>query len=306
MLISSNWADLLDPGLRKLYDKHIGQLKDNIPALFNVEKSTKAAEYNLGFGALGTMDEWSSTGSQVSYEDIAKGYKSTYTHKKYSKGVKVERELVDDDQYGEIKKRVRNLAQSVWYTRQTQAAGVFNGAFTGVGIDGRPMVGPDGLPLCSAAHPVAPSSATTYANAGVRALTADNVEATRTAMLTWQDDKGNLLAMNPDCIVVPPSLRKAALVIADSPQEPSTTNNDINIWKGSLMVIEWPFLTDTNAWFMCDKQRQSQFLNWYDRRVPSLEADRANFDDESAAWKTVGRWSFGWDDASFIYGNNPS
>lgn len=300
MLISSNWAELLDPGLRKLFDKHMGTLRDYLPTIYNVENSTKAAEYNLGFGALGTMDEWTSTGSQVSYEDIQKGFKSTYTHKKYSKGVKIERELVDDDQYGEIRKRIRTLTQSVWYTRQVHGASVFNNAFSAA------YKGPDVLPLCHTAHPVAPDSATTYSNAGTLALTAANVETVRTNMLQWTDDKGNLLAVNPDTLIVPPALRKAALVISDSPLEPSTSNNDVNIWKGSLTVIEWPFLTDTNAWFMVDNARMKQFLNWFDRRVPSLEADRANFDDESAAWKTVGRWSYGWDDASWIYGNNPS
>lgn len=299
MQVSDNWAELLLPGLNTIFDKSTAQKKDFVKAIYSVEKSAKAAEYNLGAGALGPMDEWEASGRQVSYEDINKGFKSTYLHKKYSKGLELERELLDDDQYGEIRKRTRSLAQSVWYTRQVHGAKIFNNAFT-------TALGPDTKPLCSASHPIAPGSATIFSNAGTTALSAAGVETTRTAMMAWTDDKGNMLALNPDTLIVPTALRKAALVIADSDKEPSTANNDINIWHGSLDVIEWPFLTDINAWFMVDSERLKQFLHWYDRRIPALTQDKENFDTEVGKYKVVGRWSYGYDDPTFIYGQNPS
>lgn len=298
-MISENWGELLLPGLRTIYTKHTKDLKDFIPVIFNREDSTKAQEFNQGVGNLGLMDEWGSTGNQVSYEDVQKGFKSTYTHRKYSKGLKIERELLDDDQYSEIKKRTKNLSQSTYYTRQYHAASVFNNAFSGS------IVGPDGQPLCSANHPLAPGSSTTFSNMGTRALNADNLEATRNDMINWTDDKGNILAITPDTLIVPPSLRKAALVIADTDKEPDTQLNNVNIWKGSVNVIEWPFLTDSNAWFLADMSRMKQFLNWFDRRKAVLESEK-NFDTEQAKYKVVARFSYGWDEPTFIYGNNPS
>ena len=53
MMISDNWGELLLPGLRKIYDKHMGKLKDYVPALFNVERSGKAQEFTTGTGSLG-------------------------------------------------------------------------------------------------------------------------------------------------------------------------------------------------------------------------------------------------------------
>ncbi len=121
-------------------------------------------------------------------------------------------------------------------------------------------------------------------------------------MKEWTDDKGNLMAINPDTLIVPSALRKAALVIADSDKEPDTADNNVNIWRGSLNVIEWDFLTNPKAWFMVDMERMKNFLNWYDRRIAKLEIDKQNFDTEVGKYKVVNRFSFGWDDPSFVFG----
>lgn len=299
VMVPENWGELLLPGLRKIYDEHRKQMPDYMAQLFSVEASTKAQEFVLGIGALGTMDDWEQTDRRVSYENIDKGFKSTFTHKKYSKGVQIERELVDDEQYGEIRRRVRKLSNTTYYTRQVQGVGVFNNAFNGV------YVGADGKPLCNTAHPASPNSSTTQGNMGTDALTAQNVEKARTSMLGWKDDKGNLIDVMPDTIIVPPALRKAALVISDSDKEPDTNHNNVNVWKGSLNVIEVPFLTNAKAWFLVDSRRMGDDLVWYDRRKPDFGVDN-EFDTEISKYATIGRWSYGWISPWFIYGNNPS
>lgn len=298
MLIPDNWGELLLPGLRRIFDKHTQQLPDYLSELFTVETSERAQEFSLGVGSLGIMDEWTASGKRISYEDLEKGFKVVYTPKKYSKGIMIERELLEDDLYGEIKKRARKLSDMVYYTRQKHAASVFNRAFD-AGV-----VGADGKPLCSTVHPVMPGSAKTQSNAGSYELNAANVELVRTKMLEWTDDKNNEIYIMPDTLIVPPALRKAAIVIADSDREPDTTDNNINVWKGSLNVIEYRFLTDPTAWFLVDSRRMKEYLKWYDRRKPKLEMDE-EFDTEVAKYKTVGRWSFGWDDWSWIFGCKP-
>lgn len=297
MMISDNWDELMLPGLRTIFNKHLKKKKDYVGELYTVEGSTKQAEYNLGTGSLGMMDEWGASNNQVSYEDVNKGFKATYMHKKYSKGLTLERELWEDDQYGEIKKRVRLLTQTVYYTRQYYGALTFTQAFNAT------FAGPDGVALCSAAHPNSPVDATTQSNAGTGVLNATSLEAARTAMKGWTDDKGNLLAISPDTLIVPPGLRKNALVIADSTGEPDVTDNNINVWKGSVNVIEFDFLTSPTSWFLVDKERMAAFLHWYDRRKAKLEMDKEQFNSEVAAYKTVARWSKGFDDWSFIYGS---
>jgi len=303
MQISSNWAELLLPGLRKIYDKQMDKKKDYIPVLFNVDTSNSAQEFTLGVGAMGLMQEWNSAGGQVYYEDYAKGYKTTYTHKKYGLGLQIEKELLEDDKYSEIKKRVRALADSVWNTRQYYAADYFNNAFNAT------YAGADTYALCSASHTKSPTDTTTWSNYSTAyELDADNVETVRNAMLAWTDDKGNYLQIDTDnlALLVPPGLRKAALVIADSGGEPDTADNNVNIWKGAIKVIEWTRLTDSNAWFMIDLTRAKKLLNWFDRKKAAIEGPDVDFDTEAAKYKVTSRFSFGHDDPSFIYGCNPS
>ena len=297
MMLSDNWAELMLPVLRRIFDKHKKKLKDYVPALFNVQTSTRQFEQHLGVGALGLMRPWDDSGRQVYYEDLHKGFMAVYRHKKYSLGMEIERELPEDETYGEIKKRVRQLLRSVYYTRQFYAASVFNNAFNAN------WPGPDGKPLCATDHPLSPQNASTWSNANTSLqLNADNVERVRNDMKEWTDDKGNLLAIEPDTLIVPPRLRKPALVIADTDKEPDTSDNNINIWHGSVDVIEYPFLKESNVWFMCDRERMKDFLHWFDRRTAKLEQDRENFSTEVGRYKVVNRFSFGWDDATFIYG----
>lgn len=296
MITSANWGEILLPGLRRIFNQHLENKKDYIPVLYNREDSTKAQEFNLGTGNLGLMEAWNQA-TGVAYEDISKGFKATYTHQKLSKGIKIERELWDDEMYGEMRKRVRSLAQTVYNTRQYHAAKPFNDGFS-------TFLGPDGKALFATDHPKAPSSGSVQSNVGTDTLTAANLEKVRTAMKGWTDDKNNLLGINPDLLIVPPALRKTALVIADSDKEPDGQLNNVNVWKGSITVIEFDFLTDANNWFVADTSRMKNFLNWYDRRKAKIEMEK-EFDTEEAKYKTVGRWSYGIDDWSFIFGNNP-
>ena len=292
---SANWQEFLLPTLRKVFEKHIGQMKDFVPVFYTVESSSKAQEFMHGVGTMGTMQKWEDTGGQVNYQTVDKLWKAVWTHDKWSNGLRIERELLDDALYAEVKNRTKTLADSVYYTRQIHAAMPFNNCTT--------FLTPDGKALCATDHPIAPGSSTTWTNyATGMALNADNVEEVRNRMKEWKDDSGNPLLIQPDTLIVPRRLRKAALVIADTDKEPNTAENDINIWKGAVDVIEWDFLDDSNTWFMVDKNRMKRFLYWFERRKPSLAQDKEDFDTEVAKYKVVGRWSLGPSDPSWIYG----
>lgn len=301
MMLSNNWGELLLPGIRKLFELQLKTRKDYVATLFNVQTSKKAAETHMGIGEMGLMQDWNDTGRSVYYADYGKGYSKTYTHQKYSLGITVERELLDDDQYDEIRKRTVRVANACAYTRQKWAADVFNNAFSNA------QAGPDGVALCSASHPLSPTNATTWSNTDALELNAANLETVRTRMMGWTDDKGKLLVINPDSFVllVPPALRKAALVIANSSGEPDQNDHNVNIWEGSVKVIEWQMLSDANAWFLCEQDRMKEFLNWFDRR-PLDVADYAEYDTEISKFRAITRISKGWDHASFLYGCNPS
>lgn len=60
--------------------------------LFGIEKSSKATEYDLGIGGTGDLVEFDGT---IAYDDFRQQYRTSYTHKEWVKGMKIERKLVD-------------------------------------------------------------------------------------------------------------------------------------------------------------------------------------------------------------------
>lgn len=91
---SENFAELLDPGLRKVFVDEFQLPGSQIETLYGVENSSKAVEYDYGIGGLGDLEEFTGT---IGYGDFSAQYKTSYTHKEWVKGIKIERKLVDDD-----------------------------------------------------------------------------------------------------------------------------------------------------------------------------------------------------------------
>ena len=295
MMISENFGEFLLANLRDVFTQHIDSLPDYKQTFYNVNTSKKAQEFNHGLGSIGKMQEWNSSNGQVYYDTVRAGYKATYTMEKFSIGLPLERELFEDTQYPQVKDRTKALADSVYYTIQEFVAQPFNECET--------FIGPDSKALCATDHPLGPNNSSTQSNKGSYALTPDNVETVRNAMKNWTDDRGNKLMINPNMLIVPKEYRKAAKIIADTDNEPYTTDYGVNVWKGALDVVEFDFL-DSGVWFMADKNRMKRFLKWYDRRKPTIEKDgKEDFDSEIIKYKAVGRWAKGYDCWSWCYGN---
>jgi phage major head subunit gpT-like protein len=88
------------------------------------------------------------------------------------------------------------------------------------------VAGADGVGLCSTAHPYGPNNtSSTQANEGTLALTSDNLVATKNAMRSFTDDKGELIAVHPDLLLVPPELEETAIKIVSGDLDPDSANN---------------------------------------------------------------------------------
>lgn len=298
ILISEQWAEILEPGLRAIFEQTRAPLIASAvrPQLFNVQSSTKAQEHDL---MLGGMNDWTEYEGQIEYDSTEKGYKTTYTHVEYTKGIQIERKLVDDDQYNVINSRVRMLALTAERTREKHAASVFNNAFSGS------YLGADGVALVSGSHPYGPTNSGTQSNAGSSALSYDSIIATRALMRTYKDDKGELVPVNPDTIVIPPGLEETAYYATQAinkPESPAGGSPNFVRSKGFNIVV-WDYLTDPNNWFMLDSGLAGLYLNWFDR-VPLEFAMDPNSDYQlMARYRGYMRYSFGWTDWRFIYGH---
>lgn len=303
--VSSKWAQLLSPALSDAF--YIGfadQPASLIDSVFGVRGSVRADEQSLGIGVLGSKGWNFKDSGRVQYDDRKKGFPKTFTHVTFAKGFIVERELIEDQLTGPAFDDATALGVSAFKKRELSAASVFNNAFTSTtNDDGYSTLGPDSVVLCSASHPRSADDSTTWSNAGTSALSKANVATTRVLMMRYVDDRGDIMNVMPDTLIVPPELEDTALEITKSVLDPSSAQNAINPQNGRFRTIVWNYLTDTNNWFMTEARRQREALRWYNR-VPLQFFQEQDFDTFAAKFAARMRYSYGWTDASWVYGHN--
>lgn len=289
----ANFGDLLEPGLRKIFDDKYNEIPEVFSSIFHVDSSNVDVERDsavTGFGLLTQTAE----GGAITYEDPIQMYDVSYVHLKYTKGFKVSEELVEDDRYNVIKKKPAALAKAARRTAEYLAAQVFNNGFSS-------GTGGDGKYLFSTAHPRA-DGGTAQSNASSTGitLTETNLNTALLAMRGQLDDKGQKISVKADTIVVPPALEKTAQILTNSKMRPGTADNDFNYYEGMLKIVSWDWLSSTTAWFLLDSSEHE--LHWFWRIRPEFKQD-TSFDTGMALYKTRFRSSRGWSDWRGTYGS---
>jgi phage major head subunit gpT-like protein len=300
--ISEQWAELLAPGLRRIFEVQRDALaaEAKMPMLFGVDSSQKSIEEDLGVGGFADWEEYKGA---IEYDRNDQGYKTTYTHKEFARGFAVERKLVDDDLYNIINKRPAGLALSAMRKREKDAADIFNNAFD----TGTANLGADSQSLCDGAHPHSPANtASTQSNSGVLALSRASIISTRQLMRAFTDDRGELVQVMPDTLLVPPELEDEAYVETKTEFKTASADNDRSFVNSlGLKVVVWDYLTDANNWFMIDSQMaKGGMLNWIDRVNLEFTMDPSSDFNLVAKFRGYMRYSLGWSDWRFVYGHN--
>jgi len=306
-LTSRNFADLLKPGLRRIFDIGMSRPRPMMEMLFGQEVSTRYEEQYQGMGAQGLVPPFDGT---VPYHDFDAGYRTDIRNYEFAMGMQVERRLVDDDQFNQIRRRASNMTDSFNTTIEADAANIFINGFTDSGTNrmGASTNGGDGVGLLSTAHPHGPANTNnTQANEATLALNIGNLDTTRQAMRNFTDDKDQLLGVNPDLLLVPPELERTAtqLVNERAIYEPGSAQYDVNMFSGRFRPVVWDRLTDSNAWFLIDSVLMKQHLIWQWRIKPEF-AEAEDFDGLTAKFRGYMRYGIGWTDWRWIYGQNPS
>lgn len=290
---SGQFGYLLDPLLRKVFTETLQKVPSMRTKLYTMNTSTKATEYDYGVGGLGDMEEFTGT---IPYSDFSGQYRTSYTHKEWVKGIKIERKLLDDDQYNVIEQRPKQLALSASRSMEKHAASLFNNAF-----NTSLFAGGDTYALCASAHSYVGTS-TTISNSGTSALSSTSVAATRLLMRKFTDETDNLIDAQGGVLIVPMDLEETAWEIVNTPGKIGTADNDLNFNKSRYEVMVWPYLNDTNNWFMVDKALMGMYLNWFTRIGTEFNKDK-DFDTYVSKWSTYTRYSFGFSGWQWIYGH---
>lgn len=296
MLVPENWPNSLLPGLRKVYVNVFREFTSNLPALFSMQKSEKAQEFDLQDDEFKDFEKFTGT---IPYDDMREGYKTTYTHDEYARGFKITRTLVQDELYGTINKKPSMLALAARRRREKDGASVFNNAFNSS------FTGGDSLALCSTAH-TSRNSDLTQSNYGTLPLTGPNIEATRRRMMAFHSGRDGIINVSLDMILVPLALEEVAWQIINSRGQVDTAQNNPNFHYGKYKLLVWPnFLTSSSAWFSIDSQYMKQFLLWFDREPVQFFKDQ-DFGTLVSAFAGYMRYSYGWSDWKWVYGNLPA
>lgn len=295
--VSTNFAKLLEPGLRKIFFETYKELPEQFSKIYNVNTSKKAKETDYGLGAFGDWVERGDELDTVAYAKISAGQERTYTHKAFTKGFIIGRELYDDEQYGQMKKMAKALARAGRAKVEKDAMQPLINGFETFTIY-------DGQPLFSAGHTLLDSSATGK-NLVQGPLTEANLKLAMQCMRETVDEAGNLIQLIPDTLIVPPALEHVAKAIINSTQVAGSNNNDVNTLKGAMKIQVMDYLgkaaggSDT-AWFIQDSTRHE--LNFFWRVKPEFKATE-EFDNFTAKYRGYMRYSYGVSDWRGLVGS---
>ncbi|MGH2878941.1 MAG: Mu-like prophage major head subunit gpT family protein [Solirubrobacteraceae bacterium] len=307
---AAHWSELLTPQLTEAF--YIG-FSDNarraslIERIFGTRTSERAFEEHLGVGQFGSEGwNFSDTG-RVQYDQRNKGFVKRYTHVEFAKGFIVDRKLVDDNLTDISFDDAHELGDSAFRKREKGAASILNNAFVdeGENNDGLAIAGPDGMALCSAEHPHSQDDSIVQSNTNALALTNANLSVLRREHMAIKDDRGDIMDVMPNELIVPPELEDVAIPLTGSPLDPASANNAVNPTPGRFQTIVWHYLTGPKAWFLADSARRARSLLWYDR-IPLEFGREEDFDTLQAKFRAYMRYSYGWRDWAWIFGSNPA
>jgi hypothetical protein len=226
--------------------------KEEYSKLFKDERSTLSFERYQEIAGFGMVPEQPS-GKNVAYDDLVNGYTTDVVNVTFGKGYRVNRDMVDDEQYGQIKKLPEALAKAVRLTVETTGANIFNRAFSSTYAYG------DGVELCSTSNKLAGNLGTFSNKLSTDAdLSETSLEQSYIDISAITDPRGNIMAVRPQKLVVTPTMAFTASKLMQSTLEPETGNNAINAIK-QLGILPGGFeinhyLTDADAWFILTDQ----------------------------------------------------
>ena len=294
---TGSFAKALWPGVNAWYGKAYDEYPVEYTSLFEKHSSSRAWEEDVGTSGLGLAVQ-KGEGTPISYDSERQGFITRYQHVVYALGFVITREMMEDDQYDIVgKRKAEGLAFSMRQTKEIIAANVYNRAFSGS------YTGGDGVAMLANNHPNIAGG--TWSN--VLGTAADMSEAALEQacidIAGFTNDRGLLIAVRPETLVIPRQLMFEAKRILQSDGRVATDLNDLNALKtlGVIpKVVTNHYLTDTDAWFIRTNVKHG--LKYFERRGDSFEMDN-DFDTENAKFKATARYAFGWTDPRGIYGS---
>jgi len=310
MLVRTDIPKLLTAGLRKEFMKGWEEVTTDWERITTVIPSTKDKETYAWLGAVPKVRIWKDERQPRGLLE----HSFTITNEDFEASIAVDRNALEDEQYGQIKIRVRELAaearrffDELMFTLLAQADQTTGKS--GTILEGKDIKCYDGKACVATNHSEGLSG--TQSNKGTSALSASSLQAAITAMKKFKDDQGKPRHVVPDLLVVPPDLEFKARELLHSayfPEEGSTTAKlATNVLRGVVDLLVTPYLTDTNNWFLLCTKRVIKPIIYQERKAPEFVAldtgTESLFMRKTLYYGVDFRGMCGWGDWRNVYGS---
>jgi len=304
---SAQAAELLNPAHAFIFYKELEMEPLTHPQVVNVTTSRRAYEESMRVSGLGTL-VLKAEGTPVAYDEPVIGDRKRTLNATYALGYRVPMELVEDDQHGIVAQFPADLADATKDHTDTLAAGPYNDAFAGGTFTGMPEGGAGTRrSLCNTGHVPLKTTGTqsNRASPGV-ALSVTGIQDGVTNMRLTQSEEGRDTPIRPTTLLHHPNDAWTAAAILESEHEPFTAENQINTVKGSrlgISPVDWPKLTDTDAWFLLAEGRKRS-VKFYRRKPATFDRGR-DMDTFDSKFTVHYRAHPTFDDWRGVYGSAP-
>lgn len=320
---TTEFSAALRPGIRKWYGDEASRLskraQDFIPLLYNVDNSDKAYEEMaeiIGLGLFSELDE----GDGIDFDTIKKGRDFKLIHTDFSKGFRVTRKMMRDEQYNLIAKMTKQLARAAHKTVRYRAMlplALGFGAGTGTwntnawAATTETYVLGDGKPVFDDAHTVQnPRNVGSYAlpstwsNYASSALTDTALLTGVTALETQPDENGFVDGYVPKYLIVPSALHYTAANIIDSKSSLTDNKNSGVTNEASrigLQLVVIPELPDIAGWYLATEAPEREAYFFWREKPGKIEADK-DFNTKDSLWSMIFSASCGFANGKGLYG----
>lgn len=262
-----------------------------------MDRGEETSVLMTGLGYAGLVAE----GQNFSYDSMQEGHKSRFVALKYGLGISITEEAVDDGLWIKMAPRAGiELEKALRKTKELNAANLLNFATSSSHKGG------DGVPLLSTVHPTVGGFLQSNTLAIPSQITESAIEQMVTQIALAEDDRGQIIGLQPMKIIAHPSQRFNLARILQSVQRQGTTDNDINALKALDVFAAMPVfvtrLSNTNAWFI-----KTDATDGIQLRQRKAAKPRFTVDFETGAVKTIvsERYAVNWEDWRSLYGCLP-
>jgi phage major head subunit gpT-like protein len=240
-----------------------------------IPSSTRDQRYPFVQSLSGAMRNWN-TGERNILNVVVDGF--VVTNAKWENTLSIDRTDIEDDQYGVYSSMlIPNLARHAKLLPDQQIAAAITANATCY----------DGQAFFATTHPVDPSNASSATQSnlltGVGGFSGTGLAQAQAAMMNLLGPDGLPMGNYGDTILVPPSLKFQADIIANSTFFPEIKNgvsavfgSTANPWKGQYNVVCSPWLPDTGnpataVWYLLDcRYSNLRPFFWQEREAPQL------------------------------------